>query len=469
MKRWQVFSLLGLGLLAGLAFGYLWASPTLAGFSPADEALDVPAGSALRLTFSRRMQTASLATHLSIQPPIAGDFTWEENTLVFTPAQPWPGGEVVQVGLSPGARAEGFLSLPLRSAYAWSFTVGLPQLVYLYPANGPADIYSLDLQNGLIQQLSDVPGSVLDFDVATNGSEIYFSSEAGDGSTTLYRLDRQSGATTTVFACPQALCRYQQVSPQGELLAYERTDLAPGSATSYPQVWLLPLSREAGGTQIETGEPFLAGEAGHQTQQPVWSPDGRLAYYNFSRSAFVILEPATGERVEFPSQTGVPGDWSPDGSRYVVPEISDEPLNDPSLLPELEGIPTSHLFSLYIQDGSRLNISQEANVEDASPAFSPDGSQLAFARKFLEVNRWTPGRQLWLMRPEGSQPRPLTQDPSYNHYDFAWSPLGDRLAYVRFNKDLLIEPPEIWLVDLASDPPRPTRLVTGGYAPQWMP
>ncbi|HLA96828.1 MAG TPA: Ig-like domain-containing protein [Anaerolineales bacterium] len=469
MKRWQVFSLLVLALVAGLAFGYLWASPSLEGFSPADGALDVPAGAALRLTFSRPMDADSVAAHLTSQPAVKGNFTWEEDTLVFTPDQPWPSGGVVQVSLRPGARAAGFLPLPLRGAYAWAFTIGMPRLVYLYPANGPAELYALNLLNGAIRQLSDVPGSVLDFDVAPSGNEVYFNSDEGAGGTAIYRLDMQTGETTRLFGCPQALCRYPQISPQGDLLAYERTGLSPGSPPAYPQIWLLPLIRGASGEEVETGEPTLAGEAGHQTQQPVWSSDGHLAYFDASRSAFIILETARGERVMFPSQTGIPGDWSPDGESYVIPEISDEPLNDPELLPELESIPTSHLFSLNPQDGSRLNISREANVEDASPAFSPDGSLLAFTRKFLEVERWTPGRQLWLMRPDGSQARPLTQDANFNHYDLAWSPLGGRLAYVRFNKDALIEPPEIWLIDLASQDPRPSRLITGGYAPQWMP
>lgn len=469
MKRWQVFSLLGVFLVAGLAFGYLWASPSLEGFSPANQAVDVPAGTPLRLTFSRRMQTDSVTAHLTTQPSVVGNFTWEGNTLVFTPERPWPNGGTVQVSLAPGSRPEGLLPLPLRGAYAWSFTIGMPRLVYLYPANGPADLYSLDLLNGAIQQISAIPGSVLDFDVVSTGNEIFFNSDQVNGDTTIYRLDMRTGETSHLLSCPQALCRYLQVSPQGDLLAYERTGLSTSSRPGFPQVWLLPLSRGAPGERIEIGEPTLAGEDGHQTQQPVWSPDGRLAYYDASLSAFIILEPTSRSRVEFPSQTGIPGGWSPDGSSYVIPEISEGPPSDPELLPELESIPTSHLFSLHLQDGSRLNISQEANVEDTSPAFSPDGSLLAFARKFLEVSRWTPGRQLWLMRPDGNQPRPLTQEPNYNHYDFAWSPLGDRLAYVRFNKDILIEPPEIWLVEFSSEGPKSTRLITGGYAPQWIP
>ena len=71
------------------------------------------------------------------------------------------------------------------------------------------------------------------------------------------------------------------------------------------------------------------------------------------------------------------------------------------------------------------------------------------------------------MNEDGSDAHPLTDDASYNHYDFAWSPAGDQLAYVRFDKDALTQPPEIWLIN--KDGTNATRLITGGYAPQWVP
>ena len=42
-------------------------------------------------------------------------------------------------------------------------------------------------------------------------------------------------------------------------------------------------------------------------------------------------------------------------------------------------------------------------VEDVSPVFSPDGKWIAFARRYLDPLRWTPGRQVWLMRADGTE------------------------------------------------------------------
>jgi Tol biopolymer transport system component len=107
------------------------------------------------------------------------------------------------------------------------------------------------------------------------------------------------------------------------------------------------------------------------------------------------------------------------------------------------------------------------NLEDTLPVFSPDGERLAFARKYLNQDEWTPGRQLWLMDMDGGNARSLTREPSYNHYDFAWSPLGNQLAFVRFNQTTMTEPPELWLVN--DDGSQARLLVIGGYAPQWIP
>jgi len=96
---------------------------------------------------------------------------------------------------------------------------------------------------------------------------------------------------------------------------------------------------------------------------------------------------------------------------------------------------------------------------------------LAFARRYLDIARWTPGRQIWLL-PILSDGAPgqafsLTDDPYFTHYDLAWSPESDRLAFVRFNQTTLNDPPEIWMVDLETF--QENRLVVGGFSPQWIP
>jgi hypothetical protein len=281
----------------------------------------------------------------------------------------------------------------------------------------------------------------------------------------------------TVLSCPQAQCRSVEVSPNGDFLAFERLAL-PDSVEPVPtRVWILPLG--------EPGEPFLAGDPDHQTLQPAWSSNGLLAFYDTAEAAFIITEPGAGvgERARFPNQTGQPGDWQPGGAIYAAAEIFFLDPNTSSVLQNLERLADSHLLLYVIDNGETQDLTQLEGIEDVGPAFSPDGAYLAFGRKFLDVRQWSPGRQLWLMRLADGEAFQLINDPLYNHYDFAWSPAGDRLAFVRFNQSLLTEPPEVWTIDLVSAvadtsatgetntaaPGAARQIITGGYAPQWLP
>jgi hypothetical protein len=498
--RLLLVTLLGLAIIGTVA--YWWGIPRLLTISPPDKAAAIRAGSEVWLEFSRPMQPDSVIERLKLDPPTTGKFTWQGNTLVFQPDQPWKAGSTVSVRLEPGARTAGALTFYMRQGATWSFQIRQPALAYLYPANGKADIYSLDPLSGESLPLTDEAGGVVDFSINASGSAIYYSARyvQGDGSA-IYRLDLEGSQTsqstpepgktvlpaTLVLDCPKALCRLPSASPREDLLAYERTAL-PSSPDepNYPQVWLLPLPAEGNSDSGETQAPRLAGEPFHQTLQPLWSNEGMLAYYDTDLSAFVILDPTSGGRVTFPNQTGEPGDWYTDGRYFAAPEINFLDTNIADTVEGLQALANSHLLlfdrlGMGIQD---LSLQQE--VEDTTPVFSPDGTALAFTRKFLDSKRWTPGRQIWLLRVfagpgEGGEPRQsrdelrpdsagarlLTDEPDYNHFDLTWNPAGDQLAYVRFNQTTPTEAPELWLMEVASG--QAVRVIAGGYAPVWIP
>lgn len=454
-------------LAIGISLIYYWSIPQVLEVTPSQNATAVQAGASIRVRFSRPMQHGGVESRLVTDPPRRGNFSWEENTLTFTPDQPWGSGETVQVRLEPGARSTGLLSMALRQGLSWTFTVRQPLLAYLYPSDASADIYLLDPSNGEITRLTDAPGTIMDYSVSLDGSVIYFNTEQGDGGSSIYGLNRNSGESRLLLECPGALCRYPQISPGGDFLAYERTDLSSPVRLNLPQVWLLPLSQDTSdGAPLPIGEPRLVAPPAHRTQQPQWNSTGLLSFYDYQRSAFIVQEPQGREIAQFPSQTGIPGAWHPDAEHYVFPEIYTNEISNPNTLPNLEAIQNSHLLQFSL-DGSQKDLTGSDDVEDTSPAFSPDGKTLAFGRKFLDLVRWTPGRQLWLMGADGSQGRAVTNDPDYNHYDMTWSPDGVHLAYVRFNKNSLIDPPELWLMN--ADGSGATRLISGGYSPQWLP
>ncbi|MFC2055034.1 Ig-like domain-containing protein [Chloroflexota bacterium] len=466
---------------------YWWNTPRLLTVFPPDGQTEVPAGTAIQLTFSRPMDRDSISELLSINPNMDGSISWQENQLTFTPGEPWPAGETIQVQLDAGGRATSLLSLPLRRLKSWSFSIRQPNLVYLFPSEGPVNLFFINPRTKEIQQLTDSPGGVLGYHIDTTGSTIYYSVDNQDGSSDIYRINISSEikdptnndatpapinrTSELVLSCPGALCRSPQISPKGDYLAYERTASAASMEPDYPQVWLLPLSSEDSSSPESPQEPLpapaLAGEPDHQTLLPNWSPDGLLTFYDSEIEAFVFLDPRSGESTLFSNQTGMPGSWHPDGRDYVAPEIIFMDKENSDSTADLETYASSHLIIFNRQTRSSRDLTAgKGFLEDTTPVFSPDGSYLAFARKFLDNARWTPGRQLWLLEIDNTGAVQYTDNPNFNHFDYAWSPDGIRLAYVRFNQTTLNEATEIWLIDTNNG--LTTSLVQGGFAPQWI-
>jgi Tol biopolymer transport system component len=465
MKRFPLFALLVLVLIGAAVGLYLWQQPRLLEFSPQDGEMDVRAGSALTLTFSQPMQPESVYEHLSIFPRTEGEFAWQGNTLVFTPNEPWINGRTIRVELRKGARSAGLIPLNTTLDYERRFTIGAPRLAYLYPANGSPNIYVYSPLTGEIEQITE-SGGVLDFDVDMGANMLYFSQRSGQRGSRIFRMPLGGSdelGTETILECVDALCQGVKVSPAGKYLAYERTAFVGGDGPAYPQVWVLALAGDGRGAN---GVPYRVGDPLHQTTTPHWSPDGWLTYYDYADEAFVVLDLQGEEEIMLPNQTAEPGDWHPDGDRYIVPEITFVQLEDPGedLLQE---IGSSHLILYQVSDGTSVDLTVLDTLEDTAPLFSPDGSQIAFARKYLTVEQWTPGRQVWLMGLNGIDMVQLTNEPYYNHYSFSWNPAGETLAYVRFNQVALIEPPEIWVIDPGTS--QASLVIEGGYAPQWIP
>jgi len=481
-KPLRVILLSGILLTLVIGLVFWWETPRLVAVSPSEGATGVPAATSLRLTFSHSMQTATLTGRLSTDPASQGNYRWEGSTLVYTPSQTWPAGATVKVKLESGGIGAGLLSLALQQGKTWSFTIGEPRLAYLYPANAAANIYLISGSASEGVPLTAYPGGVSDFQVATNSSVIYYSTRDTGGGSTIYRLELgkvgsgtpqagkiQAGKPEPLFSCPQEVCEAVAVSPDGKYMAFERTALPGTNGPGYPQVWILSLGADnsPGAAIPAPGQPRLAtpDQPLDQTVQPSWSSAGLLSIYDTNAAAFIFIDPAGGERARFTNQTGQSGAWNPNGKEYVAPEITFPEVS--ATLTGLQPLASSDLISFNWQTMQTQNLTAGEDTEDAEPAFSPNGQILAFARKYLDAQHWTPGRQLWLRRMDTGEEQQLTNDPVYNHADFAWSAVGDQLAFVRFNQTAQTEPPEVWLINPSTG--QSNRLIVGGYNPQWIP
>lgn len=162
---------------------------------------------------------------------------------------------------------------------------------------------------------------------------------------------------------------------------------------------------------------------------PVWSPDGRwiafLRQVGPERALLLLIPPIVGSREKPLGEIRDPSlaawrhrslAWSPDSQWVIAPS---------------GGFPGLGLqaFSLESREKHQLTISPESQVSDRTPAFSPDGKTLVFARfsssEVSELYRLSLSRDL---TPTG-EPVRLTFE---NRRSFApaWSFDGSRIVFV---------------------------------------
>jgi Tol biopolymer transport system component len=209
-------------------------------------------------------------------------------------------------------------------------------------------------------------------------------------------------------------------------------------------------------------ETRLVSSAGHAAENPIWSAQGWLSFFDGTRQV-ILVDDLSGGQTAIPNTTGSAWAWLPDGTGVIFPEIMVEGGSESE-----DRAPRffSHLIRVDLKTNQRSDLSGSDLLEDSSPAVSPDGRWLAFARNFFD-DRWTPGKQLWIMNLEDFTLRQLTRTPEYSHSSIHWSRDGSQLVFMRFHETVPEDPPEIWCLNADGSDPR--RLVSGGFLPQWLP
>ena len=96
------------------------------------------------MQFNQPMNTITVEARIQIDPAQPGMFYWDEQTFTFEPEEPWPANSTVNVTLSGGS--QGTNRLPMIGQRHWSFDVGLPNIVYLWPGEGKSELYRVGLE-----------------------------------------------------------------------------------------------------------------------------------------------------------------------------------------------------------------------------------------------------------------------------------------------------------------------------------
>jgi Periplasmic component of the Tol biopolymer transport system len=453
MDRAAVGSMLALSLLT--VFFILRGDQVgvqITGTSPAMNADGVPTRSAVSITFSEVMSATTVERRLRITPPISGVLRWSGSTVFLSSAQPLQGDTLYTVTLAAGATS--IRGRPVLHDATWTFRTRHPRLVYLAPASGIANLFAVDLQNEQTQRLTSEPFGIYDFAVSPDGARIAYSADRAmeDSERDLYLINSDGSGRRRLVTCDGQVCQAISWSPDGTRIAFERRSLVQGAVGRSPgpgRIWL---------ADVNTGEIApLFGDSQQIASLPRYAPVGdKLAFYDPTAAAVVVVNLPADQRVELPSVLGDSGTWSPDGTQLVYPELE-----------AFDAGRYDQLLRANLVTGIITALTPLGPARNSGPVWSPLGDAIVFGRQETAGAGGILGPQIWLIAPDGTNMRQLTFEPQISHGAFAWSPDGAWIAVQRYNLLQINALPELWL--FKADGSQRRKLAEDAAQPAWLP
>jgi Tol biopolymer transport system component len=261
-------------------------------------------------------------------------------------------------------------------------------------------------------------------------------------------LVRTGGSVLRAFATPGGQIDALAASPGGGQLAYLERNGAKQ-----------PPSRIVAAVDLRTGRTrqLLRADQYAVVSPPAWSRDGSRVVVTTTRddndSDLFTMRP-DGSQVRQVTNDAVfeldPA-LSPDGRTIVFTS------------PTASAIPQSGVFALRLKDRSRRTLTTPPlGTEDLYPAWSRDGSRIAFVRTAEPAG--FPAAELWTTRADGTDARRLFT-AERGLLSPTWSPDGSQIAFGRSD----LQRPALWVVGADGSDPHELTAAGGLAAPAWSP
>ncbi len=277
-----------------------------------------------------------------------------------------------------------------------------------------------------------------------------------------------------------------QRSPDGKWIAHVVSSIDLEKDKRDSDLWMVSFD---GAQQVRLTSTPDSGESA-----PRWSPDGRYLSFLAARGTdeekkqgaqVWLLDRRGGEATKLTNIKGGVGDyaWSPDGTRLVLVTSDVDPSDEPE---KMEGWkrktappividlyhfkqdrtgylkPLHSHLSLFDLAARKPESLPAGAYDDSLPAWSPDGTRIAFVSERGSDPDRDPDANIWVVeaRPGAPEPRRLTTFKGPDGGRPAWSPDGKWIAYLQGDEPRFFAYELMKLAVVAADGASAPRLLT---------
>jgi len=443
---------IAIGVLGGILAGVILVGITIGIKHPIpafSREIGVGVWGPIGFEFSVEMQRDTVEQRLSIEPEISGDWRWVDSTLTFYPDEAMSADRIYTLSLMQGSLGED--GRKIHRSVRIPVPIRQPQIVYLAPARGGAEVWRVNADGSQIVQLTDTGGRVYDYSTDRSGEHIIFSADNDSGGRDLWEIDRDGDGARQLLDCEKDWC----CGPvRGEIndhanIIYQRTLRDIGDT----EIWIFD---DLTGQSTALLQADGSTAAGHS---PSWSPDGSmLAYYDTNIYAIQIIDvlDSAGKTILLESNSGMVGAWSSDGRSMVYANIEQTAT----------GSSYVNLFKADLIENQVTPLFDDTSerVEYSLPAYSSDGDWFAIARRYSNNDF---SKQIWVYHMDGGESQAVTENPSDTHASYSWDPGGSGIVFQRLDINASSSVPSV--VVWRQDQNAFLLIAEDAYLPSWLP
>jgi hypothetical protein len=404
--------------------------------------------------FSQDVDPIYISDSFTIDPPIAGRWTWLEGDLaIWQPEEKIHPGQTIRFGFEP-LSDETSTGHPKIKAVVWHAYVRDPEIAVLKAEGVGKEIFRMIPDSpSMLFKLSDTNGMVFDFTVSSDGEQILYAQWNEQSGMDLWLMDRNGENPKMVLNCGENRCSSLHWNPERDEIVFTIEEMISGNNGIF---WDLPkpflLNLITGITQ-----PLLA-DPKQFAYDPVWSSKGQwVTIWNGPDRGIEIIHSDSKTPIFTDTSSEDTGCWSPDERYFIYSNVREEGLPIVSIIYQVEILSGSRNFFT----GSELF---DLGYNYYYPACHPSGDGVIAA---VQVDPKIPQRELWWIKSDGSFQK-ISEDLSLMITQFSWSPDGTRISYLRDTLTGLADGSEVILWE-ASDSEALITMVDGVYSIRWIP